>query len=173
MLQSAWRIRCARTKVRALREERRSLLEQNSARTLQSAWRSACAKKRVKKLRLARDNNAATKIATMFRSMRERKRYSGMKKAAIVLQKRWRICGARKMTKAMYDAISRPIHVRVRQGMGLRAADSNGKSDPYVVITVFDRTGLLVTQLTGSTIKSTLNPEWMESFMLPGVVRKT
>ena len=49
--------------------------------------------------------------------------------------------------------------VRVaRRGIGLRAADLNGKSDPYVVIKVGGF------EFKSQTIKKTLNPEWNETF---------
>ena len=54
------------------------------------------------------------------------------------------------------------LHLHVKHGVGLKAMDSNGKSDPYVVLTA----GGLTKQT--KVIKANLDPVWNETFQLPG-----
>ena len=55
------------------------------------------------------------------------------------------------------------LHVYLDRGVGLKSADRNGLSDPYVRLTCDGVT------LKSKTIKKTLDPQWEESFSWPRV----
>ena len=57
------------------------------------------------------------------------------------------------------------LHVQLSHASGLKAADANGKSDPYVKLT------LAGTTKQSKTIKKTLDPVWNESFTWKGVLK--
>lgn len=51
------------------------------------------------------------------------------------------------------------ITVNLKEGKNLKACDSNGKSDPYVILTVADQT------FKSKAIKANINPTWNETFI--------
>ena len=57
------------------------------------------------------------------------------------------------------------LRVHLQQGTGLKAADRNGFSDPYVKLSLAGQ------QHKSKTIKKTLNPKWDEYFEFKGVLR--
>ena len=57
------------------------------------------------------------------------------------------------------------LHVYLDKGVDLKSMDSNGKSDPYVKLTINGK------EKKSKTIKKTLNPVWDESFQWSGVLR--
>ena len=59
------------------------------------------------------------------------------------------------------------LKVRLERAAGLKAADPNGKSDPYVVL----ETGGLKTQKS-SVVPKTLDPVWNESFEFAGTLQQ-
>lgn len=50
------------------------------------------------------------------------------------------------------------LHIKLLRGVGLKAADSNGFSDPYCKLNL----GGVVNK--SRIVKKTLNPEWQEDF---------
>ncbi|KAJ5071222.1 c2 domain-containing protein [Anaeramoeba ignava] len=58
--------------------------------------------------------------------------------------------------------MSVPIHVKVFEAKGLKAADRGGKSDPYYTISI---NGVKPFQ-TSKTIKGTVDPVWNETHVL-------
>ncbi|ETV97415.1 hypothetical protein, variant 1 [Aphanomyces invadans] len=67
----------------------------------------------------------------------------------------------------------RPMYIHLLHGDNLRAADWNGASDPYVVVTVLESSNprnLEAAQTTKSDIVyKTLNPHWDQRLLLPAV----
>jgi hypothetical protein len=55
-----------------------------------------------------------------------------------------------------------PIHVKVIEAKGLKAADTNGKSDPYYTVSING----VKPFFTSKTIKGTLDPVWNETHAL-------
>ena len=58
------------------------------------------------------------------------------------------------------------LHVTLHRAQGLKAMDRNGKSDPYVKLTLAGKTH------KSKIIKKTLDPVWEESFKWSGVLRE-
>jgi hypothetical protein len=63
----------------------------------------------------------------------------------------------------------RPVRLSVTKAVGLASADWDGLSDAYVVVTVLDHKGKQVWRFSTETIEESLNPEWDEDFIIPGV----
>lgn len=113
-VQSQWRIRCARNRVKKLRSEKEELLLSGAALKLQCAWRRRKArgmlsyKRRIfgLKLTMARSKIGAFMLPLLARS-RIRKLIQEQKLTFIV---------------------------KIISASGLASADSNGSSDPYVLL---------------------------------------
>jgi Ca2+-dependent lipid-binding protein len=58
------------------------------------------------------------------------------------------------------------VTVHVMSGKGLAAMDKNGLSDPYVYIKVMDKKGKKKKSCQTKVHPETLNPTWLESFVL-------
>ena len=56
------------------------------------------------------------------------------------------------------------LRIHLSHGVGLRAMDFNGSSDPYVKITVGGETKV------SRTVKKDLSPNWNEFFEFPGAL---
>jgi Ca2+-dependent lipid-binding protein len=58
------------------------------------------------------------------------------------------------------------VHVKLFEAKGLRSADSNGLSDPYVVVGIVDKEGKFERKGKTQTIKKELNPHWDQSVFI-------
>jgi len=54
----------------------------------------------------------------------------------------------------------RHLSIKLKEAKGIPAADTNGKSDPYVIITLNGQ------KKKSKTIEKTLEPKWYEDFRL-------
>lgn len=63
--------------------------------------------------------------------------------------------------------MSHTLHLRIIEGRNLKAADSNGFSDPYVKLLIHDKK-----ELKTKIIKKSLNPKWDEVFHIEGLPEK-
>ena len=58
------------------------------------------------------------------------------------------------------------LKVLVRNGTGLRGADFNGKSDPYVILQSGGK------ELKSRVVKSSTSPQWNEELSFPGMLQE-
>jgi Ca2+-dependent lipid-binding protein len=58
------------------------------------------------------------------------------------------------------------MHIELLQAVGLKAADSNGQSDPYVVLCFLGK------KHKSKVVPKTLNPQWNQSFEFNGTLRE-
>ncbi|KAG9405085.1 hypothetical protein AC1031_004191 [Aphanomyces cochlioides] len=74
--------------------------------------------------------------------------------------------------KSLLSLRDHPMYIHLLHGSNLRAADWNGASDPYVLVTCFEGKHRANTQTIKSEIAfKTLEPQWDQRILLPGVKR--
>ena len=122
---------------------------EQGALKVQSTFRGRAGRKKVAAARKERET-AATRMQAIYRGRSERRGAAARSKS---------FDGAAAIAPA---GPMGTLRVHVQRATNLKAADRNGLSDPYVVLSVAAQTH------RSATIRSTLNPEWDEAVVFEG-----
>lgn len=184
-LQGSFRISRARKVAKQKREEAMRLKEEGSAMLVQALYRRVQARKKVQKLKAEKqavlEHGAALMVQSAWRIKKARALTGEIRtevatknNMSLVLTTKLRQHIAKRRTKALHKENHRPFEIRLVNATGLAAKDIGGKSDPYVIVTAVEAgennqtQGKQKAMYTSQVIKSTLEPEWNETFVMAG-----